>query len=553
MTAPSANTCHYKVDDRVEHPELGHGTVIKVVGAGGHVRFDKHGKAGHGVAFAVMDYLSPSDAPVAAPIANNDNNPDPVDPWAEATSPSLPLGVLPPIIDAFARSRADQMGADAGGLAMAAMTVCAAAIPDSITLKVKRHETWQESARIWTVAVGEPSTRKSPIISAASAPLRKIEAILQADHRDAMRAWNALPKDTKKDTPQPIAKRVIAEDASTEKVAEILSNNEAGIALIDDELSGFFARMEKYAGAKGAGADRAFWLKSFGGVPYSVDRIGRGSIWVPNVSISLLGGIQPDPLRQIADSMSDDGLLQRIFPIMLAPTGEDRDEPASLDNAVYGKLVEDLYALRSRFLAGACLKFDDEAQAFRSDLAAEHREIERRWQSVNKRVATHVGKFDGLFARLALLIHLIENATGDLPREVSLDTAQRARTLLHDYLLPHAIALHVNVLGATDVHDLLTEAAGSILTNANLATEVSSRSLVRHGTRRIRQAASWEVDRVLGRLDGYAWIDPRPLIRNETTQHYNVNPRVHLKFAGQAATIAKERAAVRELIRGTLA
>jgi hypothetical protein len=307
--------------------------------------------------------------------------------------------------------------------------------------------------------------------------------------------------------------------------------------------------MEKYAGAKGAGADRAFWLKSFGGGPYSVDRIGRGSIWVPNISVSLLGGIQPDPLRALAAGLSDDGLMQRMFPIMLRPGGEDRDEPAALDEAVYGKLVSDLYGLRGRYLAGMCIRFDEEAQALRSDLAVRHRELEQNWSRINKRVATHIGKFDGMFARLALLMHLIEHAAVDIPREITFDTAGKARELLHDYLLSHTVALHFNVLGATDVHDAVLDAAGSILTHASLRAHVTGRDLARHGTRKLRSLREWEMDRVLQRLDAYGWIDPLPQSPKDRATHYIVNQAIHAKFADRGGIIAEQREAIREEIR----
>ena len=53
--------------------------------------------------------------------------------------------------------------------------------------------------------------------------------------------------------------------------------------------------------------DRGFWLQAFNGGPYIVDRISRKSGLIPNLSVSLLGGIQPEPLRRIADEAVDDG------------------------------------------------------------------------------------------------------------------------------------------------------------------------------------------------------------------------------------------------------
>jgi hypothetical protein len=64
---------------------------------------------------------------------------DPVDLWGRFEPPELPQGLLPPMIELFARETGVQMGADPAGLALAALVTCAAAIPDRVKIKVKRH------------------------------------------------------------------------------------------------------------------------------------------------------------------------------------------------------------------------------------------------------------------------------------------------------------------------------------------------------------------------------------------------------------------------------
>ena len=59
--------------------------------------------------------------------------------------------------------------------AYAALTVCAAAIPDHVRIRVKVHKAWIESARLWTTLIGPPSAKKSPILRAALAPLKRVE------------------------------------------------------------------------------------------------------------------------------------------------------------------------------------------------------------------------------------------------------------------------------------------------------------------------------------------------------------------------------------------
>lgn len=94
-----------------------------------------------------------ADAQSAEPAA------DPVDLWAKFDPPTLPRGALPDIIERFAYDRGTAMGADMAGIAMSALAVCAAAIPDKIQLKVKRHNSGLlESARLWVALVGPPSS-----------------------------------------------------------------------------------------------------------------------------------------------------------------------------------------------------------------------------------------------------------------------------------------------------------------------------------------------------------------------------------------------------------
>ncbi len=117
-----------------------------------------------------------SDAPQPA----NDNlasDSAPVDLWQRRAHPPLPSGLLPPIIEGFARVQGELMGVDPGGLAAAALAVCAAAIPDSIKLRVKRHDPhWLESARLWVAPIGDPSTKK---VTADQRRQRTTEALRQ--------------------------------------------------------------------------------------------------------------------------------------------------------------------------------------------------------------------------------------------------------------------------------------------------------------------------------------------------------------------------------------
>lgn len=482
----------------------------------------------------------------ARPIADNDNHP--VDLWAEREKPSLPEGILPPVIEEFARTRADQMGVDPGGLALSALAVCSAAIPDKIKLQVKRHDPdWLESARLWVALIGNPSTRKTPIISTAVRPLRTIDGDMIRVYLEATAAYSAMDKDTRATAEKPKQTRALVEDTTVESAQEVLRDNSNGVLLLRDELAGWFGSMERYGGTKGAAADRSFWLEAFNGGAHTANRIGRGLVHVPNLSVCLLGGIQPEPIRAIANDMHDDGLLQRILPVVLGSAGIGKDEPQSASTNMYGALVQRLHHLEKPRgnLMEIPLRFDDGAQAIRAEMEVKHNGMVQTWEAINKKLAAHIGKYDSFFARLCVVFHCIES-TGTQPASViTEDTARRVAEFLHRYLFRHALAFYGNVVGLSDRHDKVLATAGYIL--AHKMQTVSVRD-IRRGDRTMRKMDEREAAEVLSQLDAFGWLDPVPLLKNETSPKYQVRSFVHRLFEDRAEQETLRRASVREAI-----
>ncbi|WP_409364044.1 DUF3987 domain-containing protein [Bradyrhizobium liaoningense] len=323
------------------------------------------------------------------------------------------------------------MGVDPGGLAAAALAACAAAIPDSIRLRVKRHDpNWLESARLWVAPIGDPSTKKSPLISAAAAPLKRLDRAMFRTYEEARRKYDSQSPADKKDAPAPKHVRLRLEDTTIEAAQEVLKDSPDGVLCLQDELSGWFGSMDKYSSGRGSAKDRGFWLQSFNGGPYTVNRIGRGAVLIENLSVSLLGGIQPEPIRALAAEAHDDGLLQRLFPIVLGAAGAGVDKPMPDAAAAYEATVARLTRLRRPTGEGALstyvevlLQFDDAAQDLRSSLAQKYFEMQCAREAVNKKLASHLGKYDGLFAAQCCGPDL-RPSRGALPRPARRPTAR---------------------------------------------------------------------------------------------------------------------------------
>jgi len=466
----------------------------------------------------------------------------PQDLWAKFDPPPLPTGLLPTTIEKFAFAQADLMGCDPAGIAMGALTVCAAAIPDDVKLQVKQHDPrWRESTRLWTGLVGLPSVMKSPIMQRVIEPLKSIENRLIARYMEAMEAYEKLSAEERKKIEKPKLARIMLMDTTPEAAQPILRDNPNGMLLFRDELSGWFGSVDKYSGHRGATADRGFWLQAFSGGRYWVDRVTRSSGEIKNLSVSVLGGIQVEPLRKLVAEGVDDGLIQRIFPIMLRSAVLGKDEPLPFDQ--YDNLVERLHEMPCHIV-----QFDEAAQQIRQQLERKHLDLVKAYEAVNRKLAAHVGKYNGLFARLCLIWHCIE--TVDVKSsftDIDVETAQRVADFLHGFLLPHAVSFYVGVVGLADDHDRLANVAGYIL--AHKLERITNRDVAR-GDRSMRKLDRANVESVFNQLDALGWLNKIPGKRSCDVQ-WVVNPEVHHLFKERAKAETERRARIRDAIAAT--
>jgi putative DNA primase/helicase len=109
-------------------------------------------------------------------------------------------------------------------------------------------------------------------------------------------------------------RRYFTHDATVESFDRLLSENPRGLLVLRDELAGWLLTFAK----PGREGDREFFLEAWNGTgSFTRDRIGRGTVHIDAVTLSVVGGIQPGKLRPFVEGalhgrQSDDGLLQRL-------------------------------------------------------------------------------------------------------------------------------------------------------------------------------------------------------------------------------------------------
>jgi putative DNA primase/helicase len=382
----------------------------------------------------------------------------------------LPLGCLPQSFRPLIEDIAERMQVPADCPAANVIVALAGCVNRRAIIQPKREDfSWKVVPNLWGAIVGPPGFMKSPVMKQVTTPLVHIEELWHEEYRSASedyevaneeadlrdQAWREQCKQAfKKNAEPPIKpdksfkrpaeKRLLLMDATFERLHEILSENPAGVIVIRDELTGWLADLEK----PGRESERAFYLQAWNGDSgFTVDRIGRGSVHVPFVCVSLLGNIQPARLRgYLADTLaggpSDDGLLQR-FQIFVWPDAPVDwrlvDRPPNQQAIATAEKVFSVLANLSTD-SPISMRFADDAQALFYDWLAEL-ELRVRGDSLPPVLVSHLAKYRSLMPSLAGLFELADLVAsgGELGEErfISLEHARQAAAFC-EFLQSHA-------------------------------------------------------------------------------------------------------------------
>lgn len=322
-------------------------------------------------------------------------------------------------------------------------------------------DSWIVVPNLWGGIVAPPGMLKSPVIASMTKPAHDIEKEWRETYESEQQAYNAAlelqeqeikawqsqsqtalrkgqtrPAKPKSSLRPPVLRRLLTSDATFEALHSVLSENPAGILVLRDELTGWLAGLER----QGREQERSFYLECWdGNSPFTIDRIGRGNVYVPHACISLLGGIQPAPLRDymtaaLRDGKANDGLMQRFQVLVYPDIPHDSPYVDRKPNKDALEHVARVYRQIANMAAENPLKlqFDREAQSLFEEFFAD---LCRRTLSdeVHPAMQGHLSKYRSLMPTLALLFALANGRT---------DCVALAETQLAcdwcDYLETHA-------------------------------------------------------------------------------------------------------------------
>ena len=379
-------------------------------------------------------------------------------PPATTSVPNLPRELIPSPIRGWLCDVADLRCVPLESVTVPAIVSLGAVVGRTVGIRAARYDDYLTVANFMGAVVGRSGVMKSSTIGeglihvkrlAATARERYQEQIAHAEARsEVITAQIAALRDEMKKAArsgEPLAefearmaslkeeqvsagapeRRYITQDPTVEKLGELLRDNPRGLLLSRDELSGWLRSLDK----PGREGDREFYLEAWNGTDsYTIDRIGRGTLYVPALVMSVVGGIQPGKLKRyiddaLADGAGADGLLQRlqltVWPDDLGEwTAPDRSRDAGAKERAYKIFMwlddlqpEDINA--SQVEAGDIpfVRFSPEAQSLYDEWRDE---LEHRLRGIELESTpafeSHIAKYRSLMPSLALLFHLIDLA-----------------------------------------------------------------------------------------------------------------------------------------------
>ena len=476
----------------------------------------------------------------------------PVEPFAPLL---LPDGLRPWIQDI-----ADRIQCPLDYPAVASMVALGSVVGRQVGIRPKHEDDWQVVPNLWGMIVGRPGVLKTPAVQEVLKPATRLEVEAKEEHDTAVLTWKAgeevrsverkvrgeyIKKQLKagadaralahelsgdQEDAEPQRRRYVVNDATVEKLGELLSGNPNGVCVSRDELTGWLRGLS----GRDAEPDRAFYLEAWNGTGrFAYDRIGRGTVDIEAACVSILGTIQPGPLRSYQTGEAggaEDGLIQRfqlaVWPdvatdwrnVDRAPDREARERAFDLFKRLAHLDVDQLGAERDPFDPDVpFLRFGPVArQAFDRWRG----ELERRVRSAHEHpaVESHLAKYRSLVPSLALLHHLASLETSTDVGESSVLTG----IAWVQYLESHARRIYTPITGTDNAPAL---ALAHHIETGDLISGLTVRDVYRPQWTGLRTRQ--EAERAVEILEDLGWLRPVEWEtggRPKTT--YSINPEV---------------------------
>jgi hypothetical protein len=334
-------------------------------------------------------------------------------------------------------------------------------------------KSWADYPNLWGCVIGKPSDMKSPVTKEIFKAISEVEKKYTVEYNTALAKYETnqfklkeVEKTLKKSQQDvlamedpneaisaqatidrtlskinfkpPVEKRFSVQDATTQKLGELLQENNYGLLVKKDELIGWLKGLER----KDQEMDRPFYLESWSVFKnFKFDRITRATKTIPFLSMSIFGTITPGGFKSYVKGALDggggaDGLLQRFQLMVFPPYKRYKHIDVKPDMAAFW-IARDVFNRISDYHPRTD-QFTGEHTPEAISFSPEAQSIFNHWYpSFKNRVETeieceafqsHLNKYGKLFIALALIFYLIDRFSGkQVNNGIQLEHAEMAK------------------------------------------------------------------------------------------------------------------------------
>lgn len=282
--------------------------------------------------------------------------------------PPFPTDALGTPLAAWVRAQSASLNVSEDLVAFSALGTVSTALGGRRRIHVK--DGWEdENVCLYLLGLAGSSARKTPALDAASAALREQTALLREERRaevdendqkiriaEAEMATAERLAASGKGSPEdaratldvlrelrdkPGLPKTLVGDVTLEALGKLMGENGGRMGLLESE-AGFF---KACAGLYGNGrADITLVLKAYSGTGHDIERIMRGSTWMPHTALSIALIVQPGVVEQMEKDnpeFKSSGFLNRFLYSLPAPM-----PPGSFDTPAVPAAIRDDYNQR---------------------------------------------------------------------------------------------------------------------------------------------------------------------------------------------------------------
>jgi hypothetical protein len=238
-------------------------------------------------------------------------------------------------------------------------------------------------------------------------------------------------------------------------------------------------------------------------------------------------------MLRLMGKLNDDGLVQRFLIAFVGPPsrGGDRPPNCKAKNAYLNAITT---LAKTIPVDAEIYHFDNRAQRYRDQIASVATNM-MMLPDTSPAFKGHLGKWEGIYARLALTFHMVGQVFGSQEACISERTAAMAAELMLRFFLPSAARFYSEIVGSGEHLANARWIAGHIL--AHQKESLTARDIYRaiHEFRDDRN----KIASCMSTLESADWVAPE-LFDKLGPKKWKVNPAVHHRFADRAR---KEREA----------